>query len=69
MLLRCPNKKLIDKLKKFDALYINVSLDVMDKANDYPKDLVVIIKKCLDMHKSMKKYFQMPCCVLVQLVH
>jgi len=34
---KMPNKKLIDKLKKFDALYINVSLDVMDKANDYQR--------------------------------
>lgn len=34
---KLPNQKLIAKLSKFNAMYINVSLDVMDKANDYQR--------------------------------
>lgn len=32
-----PNKKIIDKLNKYEMLYINVSLDAYDKANDYQR--------------------------------
>ena len=34
---KIPNKKIIDKLNKYQILYINVSLDSYDKSNDYQR--------------------------------
>ena len=66
---KMPNKKLIDKLKKFDALYINVSLDVMDKANDYQRFGSNYKEVFRHAQEYEKIFLKCPRCVLVQLVH
>ena len=47
-----PNKKIIEKLNLFDTLYINVSLDSMDKSNDYQR----YGSSYEQIFKNLKKY-------------
>ena len=47
-----PNNKIIDKLNKYKMLYINVSLDAYDKANDYQR----FGSSYKQTYKNAKKY-------------